>query len=158
MNQRVVNGQGTSLLARVPEIIPITATVLAWLALLVDSPAVGWSTIGGPAGAHDGHGGVFTFSGVAMVGTMTIAMGLHRNGSGAIVDSARFGMSHASSGFRTCALPMLAMLTLPGSLPFMGVLTVLVTVNSMTQGRHRVVIAASYAVLGIGSLGVALLS
>ena len=65
-------------------------------------------------------------------------------------------MSCATSGFRFCALPMLAMLALPGSLPFMAVLTVLVVADRFTEGRHRLVIAALYAILGIGLLGVAL--
>jgi len=82
----------------------------------------------------------------------------HQQGSssGPVVDSARFGMSCATSGFRFCALPMLAMLALPGSLPFMAVLTVLVVADRFTEGRHRLVIAALYAILGLGLLGVAL--
>ena len=79
------------------------------------------------------------------------------NGSGAAVDAARFGMSCATSGFRFCALPMLAMLALPGSLPFMALLTVLVVADRFTEGRHRLVVAALYAVLGIGLLVLALL-
>ena len=65
-------------------------------------------------------------------------------------------MSTATSGFRLCALPMLAMLALPGSLPFMAVLTVLVVADRFTEGRHRVVIAVLYAFLGIALLGVGL--
>ena len=54
-------------------------------------------------------------------------------------------MSCAASGFRLCALPMLAMLALPGSLSFMAVLTILVVADRMTEGRHRWVIAPLYA-------------
>lgn len=241
MDQRAVGGDA-SLLARRPEIVPVAATVLAWAALIADSPAVGWSATGASMAGHGAHGGVFTASGVAMVAAMTVAMmgplavpgtravarrlptgsagailgffasfvlawtaialglatvaetlagvlgsavvaagvltlgctvaqfdpgrsGAHRDcdrpdqqviPSGPVVESARFGMSCAGRGFRFCALPMAAMLALPGSLPFMAVLTVLVVADQFTEGRHRVVIAVLYAFLGIALLGVGL--
>jgi len=244
MDQRAIGRSGASLFARRPEIVPVAATVLAWAALIADSPTVGWSSTGGSIAGHGAHGGVFTASGVAMVATMTVAMmgplavpgaravarGLPsrcgaallghfaafvltwtvialclatvaetlagflgsavvaagvltlmcaavqfdpRRGSalracdrpsqradpsGPVVESARFGMSCAASGFRPCALPMLAMLALPGSLPFMAMLTVLVVADRFAEGRHRLVIAALYSVLGVGLLGVWLLS
>jgi hypothetical protein len=245
MDQQAVSGQGVSLLARRPEVIPIAATVVCWAALIAVSPTVGWSTTGTSIAGHGTHGGVFTASGVTMVAAMTVAMmgllaapgaravatrfptrvggplgwfftafvltwtivGLclatvaetlagvlgsaataagiltvlcavahfdpgrqnafracHRsvqapgNGSGAFVDSARFGISSAASGVRLCALPMLAMLALPGSLPVMALLTVLVVADRFTECRHRVVLAVLFAALGIGLLGLAVLS
>ena len=53
---------------------------------------------------------------------------------------------------------MLAMLALPGSLPFMALLTVLVVADRFTEGRHRLVIAALYAALGFGLLTLGLLN
>jgi hypothetical protein len=243
MDQPAIGSSGASLLARRPEIVPLTATVLAWAGLIADSPTVGWSATGSSIAGHGAHGGVFTASGVAMVAAMTVAMmgplavpgtrtlagrlpthaagailgffaafvltwtvvalclatvaetlagvlgsavvaagvltlvcaaaqfdphrrsafaacdrpNLQGDGSGAVVDSARFGMSCAGRGFRVCALPMLAMLALPGSLPFMALLTILVVADRMTEGRHRLVLAALYLVLGIALLGVGLI-
>ena len=242
MDQPAIGSSGASLLARRPEIVPLTATVLAWAGLIADSPTVGWSATGSSIAGHGAHGGVFTASGVAMVAAMTVAMmgplavpgagGVARrlptgaagaivgffaafvltwtvvalclatvaetlggvlgsavvatgvltlgcaaaqfdprrsgsfagcdrpnpqgDGSGAFVDSARYGMSCAARGFRLCALPMLAMLALPGSLPFMAVLTVLVVADRFSEGRHRLAIAVLYALLGIALLGVGL--
>ena len=79
------------------------------------------------------------------------------DGSSAVVDLIRFGMSGAGRGFRVCALPMLAMLALPGSLTCMALLTVLVIADRFTEGRYRWVIAALYSVLGIALLGVGLI-
>ena len=244
MDQRAVGRSGASLFARRPEIVPVAATVLAWAALIADSPTVGWSSTGSSIAGHGAHGGVFTASGMAMVAVMTVAMmgplavpgartvarrlpsrcgaallghfaafvvtwtvialclatvaetlagvlgsavvaagvltlmcaavqfdprrgsalracdrpSQRADPSGPVVESARFGMSRAASGFRPCALPMLAMLALPGSLPFMAMLTVLVVADRFAEGRHRLVIAALYSVLGVGLLGVGLLS
>jgi hypothetical protein len=243
MDHPAIGSSGASVLARRPEIVPVAATVLAWAALIADSPTAGWSATGNSIAGHGAHGGVFTASGVAMVAAMTVAMmgplavpgargvarrvptcpngailgffaafvltwtvialclatvaetlggvlgspvvaagvltlgcavaqfdprrrdalgacerqDQHGNTSGPVVDAARFGMSCAARGFRLCALPMLAMLALPGSLPFMMSLTVLVTADRYTEGRHRVVVAALYSVLGVGLLGVGLL-
>ncbi len=242
MDQRAVGSSGVILLARRPEIVPVAATVLAWAALLADSPTAGWSGTSNSIAGHGAHGGVFTTTGLAMVAAMTVAMmGLlavpgargvarrlptspagailgffaafaatwtvialclatvaetlggvlgspvtaagvltlgcaaaqfdprrraalracerpdqHGNPSGPVVGSARFGLACTARGFRPCALPMLAMLALPGSLPFMAVLTVLVVADRFTEGRHRLVIAVLYAFLGIALLGVGL--
>ena len=244
MDQRAVGRSSASLLARRSEIVPVAATVLAWAALIADSPTVGWSSTGSSIAGHGAHGGVFTAPGMAMVAVMTVAMmgplavpgartvarrlpsrcgaallrhfaafvvtwtvialclatvaetlaGLlgsavvaagvltlmcaaaqfdPRRGSalracdrpsqradpsGPVVESARFGMSCAASGFRLCALPMLAMLALPGSLSFMAALTILVVADRMTEGRHRWVIAPLHAAFGIALLALGLLS
>jgi hypothetical protein len=243
MDQRTIVSN-VNALARRPDIVPVTGTVLAWAALIADSPGVGWGTTGTSIAGHGAHGGVFTSSGLAMVIVMTVAMmgplavpgtravavrlptrhggsvlgfftalvlawavvalclatvsetlagvlgspvtaagiltllcavaqfdprrrvAAHAcvpldprgAGSAALVDAARFGLSSAACGFRLCALPMLAMLALPGSASFMAGLTVLVVADRITEGRHRLVVAALYAAIGTGMLGVALLS
>ena len=244
MDQRAIGRSSASLLALRAEIVPVAATVLAWAALIADSPTVGWSSTGSSIAGHGAHGGVFTASGMAMVAVMTVAMmgplavpgartvarrlpsrcgaallghfaafvltwtvialclatvaetlagflgsavvaagvltlmcaavqfdprrgsalracdrpSQRADPSGPVVESARFGMSCAASGFRLCALPMLAMLALPGSLSFMAVLTILVVADRMTEGRHRWVIAPLYAAFGIALLALGLLS
>src|SRR6476659_8482724 len=73
MDQRAISS-GVSALARRPDVVPATGTVLAWAALIADSPNVGWSTSGTSIAGHGAHGGVFTSSGLAMVAVMTVAM------------------------------------------------------------------------------------
>jgi len=63
---------GPGVLARRPEIVPIAATAVAWVMLVLGWPFAGWGSPD-PAG-HTGHGGIFTPSGVAMVLVMTVAM------------------------------------------------------------------------------------
>ena len=228
--------RGPGPLARRPEIVPVTATAVAWSALAADS--MGWW--GASAGTgHSGHG-IFTATGIAMVAAMTAAMmgplsiggvrtvaftspwwragraagiffvtfvaawtvialclatvasmldgvlgsaataagalvlvcalaefdpgravrmascdrpmRLRGNGFDADVDCARFGLLSAARGVRLCALPMLAMLAMPGSLPVMAVLTGLTVTDRITEGRRRLLLAALYTVLGVGLL------
>ncbi len=73
------SSRGPSLLARRPEIVPITSTVLAWAALAAMLPLSAWITAGDDApgqlpGLHAGHSGIFTPSGLSMVAMMTVAM------------------------------------------------------------------------------------
>lgn len=63
---------GPSVLARRPEIVPIGATGVAWVALAAAGPMSVWVSAG--AGGHPGHDSVFTPSGVAMIALMTVAM------------------------------------------------------------------------------------
>ena len=70
-----------------------------------------------------------------------------RGGSMVNSDWARFGVLTAGRGVRLCALPMLAMLTAPASLPVMAVLTVLSVADRATDGARRLPIAAGYLVL-----------
>lgn len=234
--------RGLGLLGRRPEVLPVTATVVAWILLAGGTPPTAWFGVGGtgfagpaPAGEHTMQG-VFTASGLLMVTLMTVAMmgpmaipgartvaftslwwragratgwffvaftlswtavavclatvaellvgllptpatatgivlllcalaqldprrtdrskacdrpmRLRSNGSDANVDCARFGVLTAYRGLWLCALPMLAMLTLPASLLMMALLTTLSVTDRVTEGRRRLLIAALYAGLG----------
>jgi len=81
-------------------------------------------------------------------------MRLRGNGFDADVDCLRFGLLSAGRGVRLCALPMLAMLALPGSLLLMALLTGLTVADRVTEGRRWLLLAALYAVLGVGLLWV----
>ena len=70
-----------------------------------------------------------------------------RDGPDANTDCARFGLLTACCGFRVCALPMLAMLAVPSSLPVMALLTALSVADRFTLGARRVPIAAAYLLL-----------
>ncbi len=70
-----------------------------------------------------------------------------RDGPDANTDCARFGLLTACCGFRLCALPMLAMLAVPSSLPVMALLTALSVADRITLGARRVPIAAAYLLL-----------
>lgn len=68
---------GPALLARRPEIVPITATILTWGILAWSTSPAGWTEWRGTGpfvAAHPEHGGIFTATGLAMITLMTLAM------------------------------------------------------------------------------------
>jgi hypothetical protein len=71
-------------------------------------------------------------------------MRLRSNGSDAYVDCARFGLLTAARSAPLCALPMLAMLALPGSLLMTALLTTLSVADRVTQGHRRPLFAVCY--------------
>ena len=66
--------------------------------------------------------------------------------------AARCGGSSAIADVRFCALPMLAMLALPGSLLAMAAITALTVLDRATVGRYRWSVATGYAAVAAAAL------
>src|SRR5829696_2515424 len=73
-------------------------------------------------------------------------------GRSADLDCVRFGVVSVARCTRLCALPMLAMLLLPGSLPLTAALATLALVERVSRRRWPVPAALSYAALAVTAL------
>lgn len=138
----------------------LTAFLLTWtvIALCLAAVATAWTTWLGSA----------TIGTAALLAVCALAqldptrperakrcdrpMRLRAGGPDADVDCARYGVSTACRHVRFCALPMLAMLALPGHLLMMAAVTVLALADRVTDGRRRLVIAAAYTALAVALL------